>query len=555
VRLRSAHRWTAAACLIALATLAMPGAPSAATPTRRVASPRKPSAAAKSSAALRADAIPRALDAAHRRSSSPAPAPGPTESPADQDGGVPVAGAFVYPVGDDFDYTKARAGDGSGFYISDPYLARRGKRKQRVHYGIDLSNGRGGAEVHAIAAGVVVVSEPNALVKVRKKQRVKLPTMVNGKRVYRWGTRYRSTYAWRTGWGNRVVIRHILPSGEVVYSLYAHLKPKSVIVRRGDVVAAGQPIARVGRTGHATSAHLHLEVRKEFTEAQLEEEAVEEAREEASDAAEVPATAKPFEPRDGAGPGVRTVDPMAFLEAHVVRFRDLDPGSWQARYALAACRDGILAGDGDRFEPSASITRGDFYRALVLTFHLGTPFTTRTFESTIDALVDTGILDGDSARRQRAEDSVSRSDALELVLRCMDQRAARGRSLARIEDAVVCRDFNQTFAGSAAAAEADRAARTIAAAEYATRQKEAREAAAAAAKRAKATGRRTRSKLAVVKPVEPVPRLDPGFESLAQSEKNLSRAEACLLLASALRAQPNRLSALERAASRTANSG
>src|SRR6266850_6858494 len=59
--------------------------------------------------------------------------------------GDPIAGAFVYPVGDDLDYSKARAGEGAGFYVSDPYLARRGRRKQRVHYGVDLANGRGGA--------------------------------------------------------------------------------------------------------------------------------------------------------------------------------------------------------------------------------------------------------------------------------------------------------------------------------------------------------------------------------------------------------------------------
>ena len=29
------------------------------------------------------------------------------------------------------------------------------------------------------------------------------------------------------------------------------------------------------------------------------------------------------------------------------------PGSWQSRYALAACRDGIVAGDRSKFEPDA----------------------------------------------------------------------------------------------------------------------------------------------------------------------------------------------------------
>ena len=181
------------------------------------------------------------------------------------DSSPPVATAFVYPVGDELDYTKPAAAEGAGYYVSDAYLAVRKSRRhktQRVHYGVDLSNGRGGSTVRSIAAGVVEVSDANALVKVRKPQRIKLPTIVDGKRAYRWGTRYRTSYKWRTGWGNRVVICHTLPSGEVVYSLYAHRMPRSVIVKRGEIVAAGEPIARVGRTGRATAPHLHLEVRK-----------------------------------------------------------------------------------------------------------------------------------------------------------------------------------------------------------------------------------------------------------------------------------------------------
>src|SRR5512144_3128846 len=92
----------------------------------------------------------------------------------------PIAGAFVYPVGDELDFTKPGSGDASGFYISDKYLAVRGRKKHRLHYGVDLSNGRAGAEVRAVASGVVVVSDANAMVKYRKKQRLRVPVVQNG---------------------------------------------------------------------------------------------------------------------------------------------------------------------------------------------------------------------------------------------------------------------------------------------------------------------------------------------------------------------------------------
>jgi hypothetical protein len=56
----------------------------------------------------------------------------------------------------------------------------------------------------------------------------------------------------------------------------------------------------------------------------------------------------------------------------------------------------------------------------------------------------------------------------------------------------------------------------------------------------------------VVKPVSPIPRLDPGFEALTRSDRPLSRSEACLLLASGFRIGQERVSALEQAATRVA---
>ncbi|HEY6572135.1 MAG TPA: peptidoglycan DD-metalloendopeptidase family protein, partial [Candidatus Eisenbacteria bacterium] len=395
-----------------------------------------------------------------------------------------MAGAFVYPVGDELDYTKGQSAEGGGFYDSDEYLATRsGKRKKtRIHRGVDLANGRGGAEVRSIASGVVVVADASALIKYRKKQKIKIPKVVKGKRTYVTGYRYRTGYKWRTGWGNYVVVRHTLANGEVIHSLYGHLAPKSVIVKRGEVVSAGQSIGKVGRTGRASSAHLHLEVRKALP--------VESAEGDEVDAEDEPTV----EERSFAR--IPTVDPLAFLEGHVRRFEDLEPGTWQARYALAAARDGILPIDRDRFEPNAEISRGDFYRALVSAFRLATPFTKPDeFSSTLDALVDSGILDSDAARGHRASDTIERDDALELLLRCLDKGAARARTLAAIKPDALALDFIRQFAGPDEAEKALAEAKAKSDADYRARKKQAeaeRVRLAKAAKAAKAKGTKVR---------------------------------------------------------------
>jgi len=465
---------------------------------------------------------------------------------ADEPAG-PVAGAFVYPIGDELDFKKPAPGEPSGYHVSDPYLAVRKARKhraRRVHYGTDFSAGQGGLVVRAIAAGVVDVSDGNARVKVRKAQRVKLPVVTNGKRVYRWGTRYRTAWKWRTGWGNRVVIRHTLPDGQVVYSLYAHLMPHSVTVRAGDVVTAGQPIARVGQTGRATAPHLHLEIRTTRIDEDSAVSDPDAESDEESDPGEGSETENPH-----------TVDPVVFLESHVLKFKDLDPGTWQARYALAAVKDGVMSAEKGHFNPDDDVTRGEFYAALVTTFHLGTPFTKNRFDSSLDALVDTGIVDSTFRSTQEEHDRVGRSEALEMILRCLDHGSARGQSMSRLAADQLARDFNVQFAGGDAAADADREATKRAADETETLRKAARDRADLRAREAHRRGAPAPKRRIKVEPVKPTPILDPGFESLAQSKKNLSRAETCLLLASALRLGSSNLSALERAATRAAKTG
>ena len=57
--------------------------------------------------------------------------------------------------------------------------------------------------------------------------------------------------------GYMVAVDH----GGGVQTRYVHPWPSGILVRVGDVVTAGQQIARVGSSGNSTGPHLHLEVR------------------------------------------------------------------------------------------------------------------------------------------------------------------------------------------------------------------------------------------------------------------------------------------------------
>lgn len=68
----------------------------------------------------------------------------------------------------------------------------------------------------------------------------------------------RVTYTGSTmrGYGKTVVLDH----GDGLSSLYAH--NSAVLVRKGEWVERGQSIARVGRTGNASTEHCHFEIRR-----------------------------------------------------------------------------------------------------------------------------------------------------------------------------------------------------------------------------------------------------------------------------------------------------
>jgi len=68
------------------------------------------------------------------------------------------------------------------------------------------------------------------------------------------------------GYGITVILKHQLPKGKIIYSLYAHLRAVKVGLRPGSQVKSGEPIGLMGRSHYETpfgnfGEHLHLEVR------------------------------------------------------------------------------------------------------------------------------------------------------------------------------------------------------------------------------------------------------------------------------------------------------
>ena len=231
------------------------------------------------------------------------------------------SGSWLHPVGDPY-VTPADSADGA-----TEYRAMRGvseaTAKDRGHQGADLSNGRAGGSVRAAGNGLVA--------------------KVGGK-------------GWNRGYGRHVVLAHRLADGVLAYSVYAHLAPGSVAVRRGAFVAAGAIIGKVGMTGRATSPHLHFEVRIPVDPLERWEKA--------------PA-----------------VDPLAFVAARLPTPRA--DSSWSRPYLeWAECAALIGRGeDGDR-RPS----RAEWWRALLLATRHPLESVASSDESLRAALIEIKLL-------------------------------------------------------------------------------------------------------------------------------------------------------------------
>ena len=54
----------------------------------------------------------------------------------------------------------------------------------------------------------------------------------------------------------------VLDLGNSMYAFYGHLKPGSLLVKKGDQVKKGQLIAKVGNSGNSTAPHLHFAINR-----------------------------------------------------------------------------------------------------------------------------------------------------------------------------------------------------------------------------------------------------------------------------------------------------
>ena len=106
-----------------------------------------------------------------------------------------------------------------------------------------------------LAAGRIVVGSPFGTREGRPHEGIDLPAPV-GTPVFAAGDG-RVAYAGNgiRGYGNMVVVRH---AGDLL-TVYAH--NSVLLVAQGQPVRAGDRIALVGQSGHATGPHLHFEVR------------------------------------------------------------------------------------------------------------------------------------------------------------------------------------------------------------------------------------------------------------------------------------------------------
>jgi hypothetical protein len=107
-----------------------------------------------------------------------------------------------------------------------------------------------GQPVHAALAGEVVTAVDGVPERERIHVMREAWLAVRNARTYGRGRRAIDT---RGLAGNHVIIR-----SDEGHALYAHLAPGTVAVTRGQAVAAGDIVGRVGHTGNSTAPHLHF---------------------------------------------------------------------------------------------------------------------------------------------------------------------------------------------------------------------------------------------------------------------------------------------------------
>lgn len=132
---------------------------------------------------------------------------------------IPVSNGFDYPVGKQRGVTQAM--DGDGWYIAQGF-------GENNHLGEDWNKESGGNSdcglpVYAASKGTIVFAGEAG-----------------------------------PGWGKVVIIRHRLPDGTLIETLYGHL---SSIARTAGVVERREEVGKIGDADGAYPCHLHFELR------------------------------------------------------------------------------------------------------------------------------------------------------------------------------------------------------------------------------------------------------------------------------------------------------
>jgi hypothetical protein len=231
-----------------------------------------------------------------------------------------TAGAWRLPVGDARQFGLPSGPDEPAFKLNRGLQRSHGRV---THQGADIANGRGGDTVRAVASGLVLLAQEVST---------------------------------GNGYGGHVVLAHRLEDGRLAYTVYAHLARGSAGVQAGEFVCAGDPLGLVGRTGRATTPHLHFEVRVPSSPTVRWEHA-------------------------------KAVDPLAFIEARIAEPLDSIPAG--AAYIEWARNESLLPAGAAVHEP---LTRGLWWRMLAGAAGPEDLLADTSAPALRDSLIDAGLL-------------------------------------------------------------------------------------------------------------------------------------------------------------------
>lgn len=285
-----------------------------------------------------------------------------------------VSGAWLYPVG-------ARRALGTDSPECPAFKLNRGLEQsgQRLtHEGADMANGRGGDTVRAAGSGLVVLNASRD-----------------------------------DGYGRRIVMAHRCADGAVRYTVYAHLSEGTTVVHAGDRVCAGDPLARVGQTGRASTPHLHFEVRE---------------------------TSAPGERWEHA----RVLDPIAFLDARLPQALDAESGV--APYLEWAQCEGLI---DSHAAAEGVLTRASWWRMVMAAAAIPAQSPPVEDEALRDSLITQGLLPQDAGDEGPLE-SLTWKDCARDLQRLADVgvRMAHGPLFEDAHDALCHQRFDRTAPAS-----------------------------------------------------------------------------------------------------------